>query len=129
MSMENVIKALQASWSPETCFEVSEWSIENPARGQCVSSSLVVQKLLGGELRRYRVKGRDFEETHYCNILPDETILDTTGAQYTEPVTLIEEPVDLKGFKSIREKRLADNDTREKYEKLLQRVETNLRLN
>lgn len=81
-----------------------------------------MQNFLGGDLIRYRVEGANFKETHYCNILPDHTILDTTGAQYKEPVTLIVEPVALNGFSSVREKRLAEADTRARYDKLLQRV-------
>lgn len=128
VSIEDLLLALQASWSDETCYDASEWTIDNPARGQCVASSLVVQKFLGGDLIRYRVKGAGFEETHYCNVLPDQTILDTTGSQYKQPVTLIVEPVSLNGFKSVRDKRLAEAETRAKYEKLLQMVEAKLEL-
>ena len=74
VTIESLIQALQGSWSAKTCFEASEWSLDNPARGQCVASSLVIQEFLGGGLMRYRVTGRDFKETHYCNVLPDGTI-------------------------------------------------------
>lgn len=122
-SIEQLVSALHASWSRETCFEASEWSEDNPARGQCVASSLVVQEYLGGDLLRYEVSDTNgLEEKHYCNILTDGTILDTTGSQYKTPVTLRISPVGLKGFSSVREKRLADNETREKYTLLSIRV-------
>ena len=125
-SVEELIKALQNSWAGDTSFDASEWNEASPARGQCVVSSLVVQKYLGGDLRRYRVTGDGVEETHYCNILPDGTVLDTTASQYDRPMSFRVEPVDLKGFESIREKRLAEYETRSRYELLLDRVEARL---
>ena len=125
-SIENLISALQQSWTAETALNASEWSEENPAHGQCVVSSLVVQKFLGGDLRRYRVSGDDIAETHYCNVLPDGTVLDTTVAQYLAPMTFTVATVALNGYASVREKRLADDDTRARYELLLSRVEAQL---
>lgn len=126
-TFQQLIQALQASWASDTCFSADEWSADNPARGQCVVSSLVVQDYLGGDLRRYRVQLPDGEETHYCNVLPDGTVLDTTASQYTAPITLQVTPVDLKGHTSVREKRLADDETRRRYELLKQRVSATLR--
>jgi hypothetical protein len=121
-TLGQIVKALHKTWASDTCFVAEEWSEDNPARGQCVVSSLVVQDYLGGELRRYHVIGDGFKETHYCNILADGTILDTTASQYRTPVTLEIVPIDLKGFASVREKRLADNVTRNHYELLKKRV-------
>lgn len=127
ITVERLLVALQASWLPQTCFDAQEWSAENPARGQCVVSSLVVQSFLGGDLLRYAVQGPGFEERHYCNVLPDGTVLDMTGSQYKVPVTLTVMPVVLNGFASVREKRLAEPETRAKYTILLKRVEDELR--
>lgn len=126
LSIEALIKALQSSWSSDTCFDASEWSAANPARGQCVVSSLVVQKYLGGELQRYRVAGNGITETHYCNILSDGTVLDTTASQYEQPMMFKVAPIELKGFTSIREKRLSEIETRSRYELLLSRVQQQL---
>lgn len=125
-SVETLIKALHNSWSANTCFDASEWSTDNPARGQCVVSSLIVQKYLGGELQRYRVTGNGIVETHYCNILDDGTLLDTTASQYKQPMTFKVAPIELKGFTSIREKRLSEIETRSRYELLLSRVQQQL---
>lgn len=125
-SIEQLLRALRRSWGPDTCFSDVEWTPENPARGQCVVSSLVVQKYLGGELQQYEVSAPGLAEKHYCNILPDGTILDTTGAQYKTSVTLRATSVNLKGFASVREKRLAEDATRSRYELLLSRVEVAL---
>ena len=122
INLQTFIRALQESWSTDTCVEASAWSEENPSRGQCVASSLVTQDYYGGDLRRYEVIFDKRKEMHYCNILPDGTILDTTGSQYRWPVILRPHGVDLKGFASIREKRLADEGTRRRYEILAARV-------
>lgn len=121
-TLEQLIRALQSSWVADTAFDENDWSKDNPARGQCVVSSLVVQDYFGGELVRYRVTTDALDEMHYCNKLEDGTILDTTGSQYQMPVTMTVLPVDLKDFASIREKRLADADTKKRYEILKARV-------
>lgn len=125
-SIEQLVKAIQNSWSAETSYDASDWSAQNPARGHCVVSSLIIQKYLGGDLRRYRVSGSDFDETHYCNILTDGTLLDVTASQYKSPVSFTATPINLKGFASIRDKRLADRETRLRYELLLERVKSYL---
>ena len=121
--MQMIFKALQSSWAKDTAFDPKEWSEDNMARGQCVVSSLVIQDYLGGDLVRYSVDEGDLHETHYANRLDSGVILDTTASQYTEPVTMRIKPVDLKGFSSVREKRLADNSTRKRYEILKARVD------
>ena len=120
------VTALHNSWIHETSSSPDEWSKYNPARGQCVASALVMQDYLGGDLLRYEVTGKSINETHYCNLLDDGTIVDTTGSQYKEPVNMIVKPVDLKGFSSIREKRLSDKVTNKRYQLLKQFVDKQL---
>ena len=122
-NIQVVIDVLQSSWAADTAFDASEWSEKNRARGQCVVSSLVIQDYLGGELVRYTIDEGDLHETHYANMLDGGVILDTTASQYTQPVTMRIKPVDLKGFASVREKRLADDSTHKRYEILKARVE------
>ena len=122
-SIQTIINALQFSWAADTAFDTSEWSEENKARGQCVVSSLVIQDYLGGELVRYTIEEGDLHETHYANVLDGGVILDTTASQYIQPVTMRIKPVELKNFASIREKRLADDSTRKRYEILKARVD------
>ena len=45
---------LRASWSTETG---GKWLSENPARGQCSVTALVVQDVLGGEILKTDVGG------------------------------------------------------------------------
>ncbi len=121
-TLKKLVEALQYAWADDTCINPADWSEDNPARGQCVGSSLVMQDYLGGDLLRYRVSADGINETHYCNILEDGTIIDTTGQQYKVSVILQIDPVQLKSFHSIREKRLADDGTRKRYEILASRV-------
>jgi hypothetical protein len=117
-----IIDALQAAWGEDTAYDPNDWNERNRARGQCVVSSLVIQDYLGGELLRYSIDENDLHETHYVNKLDNGVILDTTASQYSHPVNMRIKPIQLDGFGSIREKRLADISTRQRYETLKTRV-------
>jgi hypothetical protein len=66
------------AWSAETSADPDAWTPENPSWGQCAVTALVIQDLLGGELRRSTVKG----VSHYWNRLPDGSDLDLTLKQF-----------------------------------------------
>jgi uncharacterized Fe-S cluster-containing protein len=116
--------ALRKSWGTDTGFAPEDIVKSNPSRAQCITSSLVVQDYLGGEIVRYHVTGEGINEKHYFNIIDDGTKFDTTGCQYFVPVKMEFSPVDLGKYKSIREKRLADDEIREKYNNLKQKVDS-----
>lgn len=123
MQLDELTRALRDAWSAETGYGGIA-TTENPARGQCVVSSLVVQDFLGGELQR--VTGDNIDEKHYFNVLPDGTIVDTTGMQYgMMRVSFFSAPIDMEGYSSIREKVL-DTDTKQRYELLSDRVRRGL---
>ena len=120
--LQKITQALHASWSQETSYGGAA-TIENPARGQCVVSSLVIQDYLGGDLRRVRVRGGGIDEKHYFNVLNDGMIIDTTGSQYANmKVVFVPLPINRKDYVSVRDK-LFDDDTRRRYELLRQRVD------
>ena len=122
VSLKNVIDALHLSWREDTCFDASEWSPDNPARGQCVVSSLVINDYFKGDFQKYKVHGA-VEETHYCNVLWDGVRVDVTGGQYSGlAVQLYPVENDLKGFTSCREKLLSNGTTNARYEILKSRV-------
>ena len=123
---EELIAALESSWSKETSNSPAEWSVDWPARGQCVVSSLIVQEYLGGELQKLTSIFNGQLEAHYRNILPDGTLLDTTISQYPadQELTIVE--VALKGFPSVRAKRLHDPDTFRRYKLLKDKVAAQL---
>lgn len=127
IKLQDLMSALEASWGRDTAFDKNDWSSENPARGHCVVSSLIVQDYLGGELIGYSVKGEGIDETHFVNRLTDGTIVDTTKSQYIHAVSMTPKAVNFDGFSSIREKRLSDDDTRRRYELLKGRVDSYLR--
>jgi hypothetical protein len=117
-----LLTALHGAWNAKTGYANENWSADNPARGQCVVTSLVVQDYLGGDLVRFAVTGEGINEKHYCNVLEDGTLIDVTRSQYRIPVTMRLDPVDLKNFSSMRERRLADEETHTRYEYLKKRV-------
>lgn len=121
-SIQQLMLALQAGWSEETSFTPTEWMTENPARGQCLVSTLVIQDYLGGDIRRYNVDAGTFKEVHYCNLLPSGAVFDSTATQYSKPVQLTMTPIKLKGYATARERYMSDPDTQTKYELLKERV-------
>jgi hypothetical protein len=121
-SLSELTTALHKAWNAKTSVWDDDWPSDNPARGQCVPSSLVVQDYYGGDLIRFAVRGEGISENHYCNLLEDGTLLDTTRSQYAVPVTMQVYPVNLAGYSSVREKRLDDEETRTRYELLKSRV-------
>jgi hypothetical protein len=70
--------ALRCSWSVDTSADPERWMAASPAWGQCAVSALIVQDHLGGALLRCPAPGG----SHYFNVLPDGSWLDTTGEQF-----------------------------------------------
>ncbi|HSX16252.1 MAG TPA: hypothetical protein VLF40_05650 [Candidatus Saccharimonadales bacterium] len=118
---------IEASWSAETAFEADKWSPENPARGHCVVTSLVVQHLLGGALRKLETVFDGQPESHYHNVLPDASELDLTRQQYPAGQEFAPSEVNLHGYADVREKMMHEPETRQRYELLLARVQQKLR--
>ena len=126
LSLEILAKSLRSSWNADTARAPSKWSESNPARGQCVISSLIIQDYFGGELVRFNVTGENIDETHFCNLLDGEVLIDTTVSQYQTPVSQTRKPEKLDGFASTRERLLADEDTLRRYTLLKSRVDSHL---
>ena len=114
-NLENILDALVQSWSAQTSSRPDQWSNENPARGQCVVSSLIIQDLHSGELRKYKTTYEGIPENHYCNVLPIGAELDSAKNQYPPETTFTESEIELKGFATVREKLLSDPSTQERY--------------
>jgi hypothetical protein len=76
---------LRAAWGRDTCdpHDLADWRPENPSRGQCGVTALLVQDLLGGDL----ILGEVFVDRanvghHYWNRLPDGRDVDFTADQF-----------------------------------------------
>jgi hypothetical protein len=102
--LADIERAIRASWSRETCDPVDGdvWSPENPSRGQCAVTALVVQDLLGGELLLAEVHYADGSRQglHYWNRLGEGVELDLTREQFqpdeiVQPAKAIDRPADL----------------------------------
>lgn len=120
----NITSALEQAWVKKTSYCPDEWTTDNPARGQCVVSSLVIQNYFGGDIGRVEATFMDGRtEKHFFNILPNGEVLDTTKSQYGNKVIFKESIVSLDSYVSVREKLLADSNTKERYLLLLKRVE------
>jgi hypothetical protein len=75
-------KTIAKSWSRETSDDPGRWSCDNPARGQCAVTALIVQDFFGGDLLRGNIN----LTPHYWNLLPNRCELDLTKNQFKEVV-------------------------------------------
>jgi hypothetical protein len=114
---QSLLDAIRNSWAEDTSHEPDEWSCENPARGQCAVTSLVVQDYLGGELLRARAR----DVTHFWSLV-DGREIDLTAEQFT-----VMPAWDTASEFVDREYVLAWPDTRRRYEVLRGRVARSLR--
>lgn len=122
ITLEKVIEAPHNSWAADTAY-ADDWGKDNPARNQCVVSSLVINDYFNGDFQKYKVYG-EIEETHYCNKLWGKALVDTTAQQYNGwRVQLNPVEMNLEGYKNCREKLLSNTDTHRKYLLLKSRVE------
>ncbi|MGP1906874.1 YunG family protein [Metabacillus sp. JX24] len=115
MSIQFLHRALLNSWSLNSS---SKWTPENPAKGQCGVTALVVHDLLGGEIMKtYAVEG-----WHFYNEL-DSVRVDFTASQFDGDLQYGDIP-------SSREEAFADtnqlqyDDLKKKVVDELQRMES-----
>jgi hypothetical protein len=63
------------------------WNPDNPAMGQSDVTALPVQKLLGGQVRRYFVDGD--HDYHYYNVLEDGTEIDLAHGELPDSASVV----------------------------------------
>ena len=73
-----IAAALLGSWSIETS---GNWLADNPARGQCNVTALLINELFGGEILKTQLPDGD----HFYNRIDGERI-DLTASQFDAPV-------------------------------------------
>ncbi|MEQ2526331.1 hypothetical protein WMO40_06420 [Bacillaceae bacterium CLA-AA-H227] len=106
INIHELKKALFESWSLESS---SKWSKDNPSKGQCGVTALVVNDLLGGEIRKTELT----DGWHFYNIIDNERY-DFTASQFKVGIIY-------KDFPSDREEALADTNEKQ-YNYLKERV-------
>src|ERR1017187_4099887 len=83
--LSDIERAVRGSWGADTCppEDRSGWTPDNPARGQCGVTAMVVNDLMGGELIRGEVQV-DGERTdyHWWNRLGMGVEIDLTREQF-----------------------------------------------
>ncbi|MCM3575401.1 hypothetical protein M3172_19555 [Mesobacillus subterraneus] len=110
ISNADMQKALLNSWSINSS---SKWTKDNPAKGQCGVTALVVNDLLGGQIRKTFLS----EGWHYYNEINGECY-DFTDSQFNEDIEYMDIP-------SNREEAFLDTN-QEQYDFLKQSVMNNL---
>jgi GNAT superfamily N-acetyltransferase len=119
LTLAGLEAAIRQSWSSETSADPDEWSPENPARGQCDVTAMLVRSYLGGEILVANVlhEGRRVER-HAWNRLPSGLTIDLTRDQF-KCGELLGEPA--------AEEPLGLGNARERQGLLAERVEKALR--
>jgi hypothetical protein len=114
MKLWKLVTAVRQSWDKNTSY-YEDWTIDNPAYGQCAVTALVVQDYLGGIITSCFVN----KMRHYCNVI-DNKVYDLTVSQFHK------EPVYEKCIVVEREQLLKSKQTKLRYELLKSNVERNL---
>ncbi|HDR8105844.1 hypothetical protein FC683_07870 [Bacillus cereus] len=109
---KQIYEALIRSWSIETS---SKWTIENPAKGQCGVTALVVQDIYGGEIKKTKSR----EAWHFYNFI-DGQRFDFTEAQFNKKLNYMD-------IGSNREEAFADTNEKQ-YSILKEKITKELKL-
>ncbi|WP_243387943.1 YunG family protein [Bacillus kexueae] len=80
--IEKLSSILLKSWSEKSS---TKWTIDNPYRGQCGVTSLVVQDLLGGRILKTKLS----EGWHFYNEI-NGTRYDFTSCQFTSKINYLD---------------------------------------
>ncbi|KXO04874.1 hypothetical protein AYK81_23150 [Bacillus thuringiensis] len=95
---KRIYEVLIRSWSIETS---SKWTTENPAKGQCGVTALVVQDIYRGEIKKTKVR----EAWHFYNFI-DGQRFDFTEVQFNEKLNYMD-------VESNREEAFADTNEKQ----------------
>jgi len=106
IQIEQIMKALLKAWSLDSS---SKWIKSNPAKGQCGVTALVVNDILGGEIRKTKLP----DGWHYYNVINMKRY-DLTASQFNEDILYTD-------FPSNREEAYADTNEKQ-YNYLKQKV-------
>jgi hypothetical protein len=85
LTLVEVEQAVRASWGRDTCdpADLADWRPDNPSRGQCGVTALVLNDLFGGELVLGEVRVDGVRAgVHYWNRFGFGVEVDLTRAQF-----------------------------------------------
>ncbi len=91
LNLLDLDRALRAAWAADTCSpdDRPEWHPDNPARGHCDITALVVNDLFGGDLMLGDVHlAGSPRGYHWWNRLPSGLELDLTREQFRQGQTI-----------------------------------------
>ena len=116
MIIDEVCVIVNMSFSKDTCYPDlrNNWSKENSSLGHCAITALVLNDFLGGKIMRCESKSG----SHYYNLI-NEKIIDLTVYQFKSL------PDYKNGEERTREYLLSNEDTKNRYKLLLERVKEN----
>lgn len=120
MKLNELEKIIKLSWTKETCYPGNrdKWNEENPSLGQCAITALIVNDFIGGKIMRCMCGNI----SHYYNIINDN-IIDLTVEQFEGII-----PDYIHGEERTREYIFSNEDTKNRYLKLLKKVKDNFLL-
>lgn len=116
MIIDEVCKIVNLSFSKDTCYPKlrDEWNLDNNTLGHCAIAALILNDFLGGKIMRCECESG----SHYYNLINDK-IIDITVYQFDS----------LPNYKMseerTREYLLSNEDTKNRYKLLLERVKEN----
>ncbi|MEI4803667.1 hypothetical protein WAZ07_20955 [Bacillus sp. FJAT-51639] len=111
MEIEQMREVLFQSWSKETS---SKWTLDNPAKGQCGVTALVVHDLFEGEIMKTKVS----EGWHFYNFINGKRY-DFTAPQFLEEIIYMD-------MSSNRKEAFADTNEMQ-YDALKQNVRIHIK--
>ena len=119
MNISQLKELLGNSWRLETCSPglKSEWLKDNPSLGQCAITALIVNDYFGGKIMRCMASSG----SHYYNQIDGE-IVDLTVEQFLGEIPQYES-----GEERTREYLLSNEDTKNRYKKLLYNLKQSIR--
>jgi hypothetical protein len=122
-TLSEIETAVRSSWGPDTFFASADYMARGsgqPSRGQCGTTALVIQNLLGGDLMVADVEyeGR-VDGVHYWNVMPGGVELDLTRDQFTPAESLTNQ-------RRVRTERSSFSEGEQPFQLLQERVTTAL---
>ncbi|MGN4446129.1 YunG family protein [Bacillus cereus group sp. MYBK79-1] len=109
---KRIYEELIKSWSIETS---SKWTLENPVKGQCGVTALVIQDIYGGKIKKTKVG----EEWHFYNCIAGQRF-DFTETQFSGKLNYLD-------VESNREEAFADTNGKQ-YSILKEKIMKELKL-